>query len=263
MDPIPETDKESVKELSAKLKTVDPDKFGLLECHAAAIIEKHQEWCMVYRLPNGVSVNESEPETLRQKLLKCKTPSIADRIRLATQLARAVHSTHLLQLVHKSIRPENIITFKDKDSIIAQSFLFRFETSRDQPTILNGEGEWECNLYRHPQVQGPRIRERHFPKHDFYSLGVCLLEIALWESFVIWDIDNVISRPRTWTFSTTDPKNPVPPEEFVRNRLCKLSSAGMGEFYSDVVTWCITCLDPGKELDPPFVTFDFLVMVCC
>jgi hypothetical protein len=43
---------------------------------------------------------------------------------------------------------------------------------------------WDRNVYRHPLRQGDRPAEAYRMQHDIYSLGVCLLEIGLWESFV-------------------------------------------------------------------------------
>ncbi|KAF2842805.1 hypothetical protein M501DRAFT_925468, partial [Patellaria atrata CBS 101060] len=41
------------------------------------------------------------------------------------------------------------------------------------------------NFYRHPKRQGISPQDRYEPKHDVYSLGVCLLEFGLWESFIV------------------------------------------------------------------------------
>lgn len=44
--------------------------------------------------------------------------------------------------------------------------------------------EWFKDIYRHPDQQGANIKTQHNMGHDIYSLGVCLIEIALWETFV-------------------------------------------------------------------------------
>lgn len=48
-----------------------------------------------------------------------------------------------------------------------------------------GSDAWAERLYRHPHRQGLQIENRYNLGHDIYSLGVCLLEIGLWDSFVI------------------------------------------------------------------------------
>lgn len=49
-------------------------------------------------------------------------------------------------------------------------------------TSLRGEISWLKDIYRHPYRQGLQPQERYNIGHDIYSLGVCLLEIGLWES---------------------------------------------------------------------------------
>ncbi|EEU34409.1 uncharacterized protein NECHADRAFT_82257 [Fusarium vanettenii 77-13-4] len=43
--------------------------------------------------------------------------------------------------------------------------------------------------YRHPNRQGRTPRKDYIMQHDIFSLGVCLLEIGLWRSFVSYDSD--------------------------------------------------------------------------
>lgn len=56
--------------------------------------------------------------------------------------------------------------------------------ARGSPNRLYGDLEWERNLYRHPVRQGLWSEEAFIMQHDIYSLGVCLIEIALWQSFI-------------------------------------------------------------------------------
>ncbi|KAK8053251.1 hypothetical protein PG996_012552 [Apiospora saccharicola] len=51
-------------------------------------------------------------------------------------------------------------------------------------TIMSGGTEWVENMYRHPRRQGMDVQERCNIGHDIYSLGVCLLEIGLWNLLV-------------------------------------------------------------------------------
>ncbi|CAG8970828.1 hypothetical protein HYALB_00001616 [Hymenoscyphus albidus] len=50
-----------------------------------------------------------------------------------------------------------------------------------------GDETIERNLYRHPSRQGAIPADEFIMQHDIYNLGVCLLEIGLWESFVTYD----------------------------------------------------------------------------
>ncbi|KIY03302.1 uncharacterized protein Z520_01769 [Fonsecaea multimorphosa CBS 102226] len=42
---------------------------------------------------------------------------------------------------------------------------------------------WDEDIYRHPQMQG-KVKDKNNMGHDIYSLGVCLLELGLWDSLV-------------------------------------------------------------------------------
>ncbi|CAI6336155.1 unnamed protein product [Periconia digitata] len=175
--------KNFVRELAVKLNSANPATFGLLTCLGAAQHQPSLAFSIIFRMPD----NMAAPETLRAKL-PSTTPShsLSDRFRLAIQLARAVFHFHTFDMVHKSIRPENILLFRDSESTLGSAFLLGFERVRrdEDDTRLSGDEDWARNLCRHPQRQGPRLQERYIMPHDIYSLGVCLLEIGLWSSFV-------------------------------------------------------------------------------
>ena len=175
--------KETVRELGTKLKSTNPSTFGLLTCLGAVHHEKENEFDLIFRMPDKMS----DPETLRATITAgSSSHSLSDRFRLATQLALAVYSIHAFDMVHKSIRPENIVLFHDQESALGSAFLLGFERVRreEDNTKLTEDADWEKNLYRHPQRQGTKIRDRYIMQHDIYSLGVCMLEIGLWGSFV-------------------------------------------------------------------------------
>jgi len=172
---------------------------------------------------------------------------------LATQLARAVSSVHTFDMVHKNIRPENIILFRDSESTLGSAFLLGFETVRREQdgTRLRGDTDWVKNLYWHPQRQGSRIRERYIMQHDIYSLGVCLLEIGLWSSFVEYSNPNSCpTKSRTYDFRAESSDDFSPPELF-KSRLLSIATKElpekMGTKYARIVESCLTCLDLGNE----------------
>ncbi len=51
------------------------------------------------------------------------------------------------------------------------------------------------NFYRHPERQGPRPEEACQVQHDIYSLGICLLEVGLWDTFVRYSAEGVAEAP--------------------------------------------------------------------
>src|SRR5262249_5202138 len=123
--------------------------------------------------------------------------SLSAITRIAKQLVRSVSYIHTCDFVHKDIRPENILVFSSNESPLGSSFLLGFNQFRNAnfQTNLFGDPAWHRNLYRHPQRQGAFVQERYMMQHDIYSLGVCLLEIGLWRSFIWYPTDNGNSTP--------------------------------------------------------------------
>lgn len=250
LDSISDSSKDTVRELAVRLKCANPATFGLLTCLGAVHDEENNKFSLIFRMPDSMS----EPKTLRAKIMAYDTThSLSERFRLATQLARAVSSVHTFDMVHKNIRPENIILFRDSESTLGSAFLLGFETvRRDQDgTRLRGDTDWVKNLYLHPQRQGSRIRERYIMQHDIYSLGVCLLEIGLWSSFVEYGNPNSYpTKSRTYDFRAESSDGSSPPE-LVKSRLLSLAikelPEKMGTKYARVVESCLTCLDLGNE----------------
>jgi serine/threonine protein kinase len=111
--------------------------------------------------------------------------SLTARIRLAHSIARSLMYLHSVNWLHKGLRSDNIIFFvsgdrePDMDTQIVAGFEYARPDLSDEETD-KPRGRFEHNIYRHPEVLGahnPRSRK----SHDIYSLGVILIEIALWQ----------------------------------------------------------------------------------
>jgi hypothetical protein len=250
LDSVSQLSKEAVRDLAVKLRRTNPSTFGLLTCLGAVHNEIDDTFHLVFRMPD----NMSDPETLRSRIIaRNSNHSLSNRFRLARQLAQSVCSLHAFDLVHKSIRPENVVLFRDQESTLGSAFLLGFERVRAEveKTRLTEDDDWEKNLYRHPQRQGSKIRERYIMQHDVYSLGVCMLEIGLWTTFV--EYDNSSSEPKRsqkYDLGAECPKD-VNHSEVVKTQLISLAtgklSEKMGTKYARIVESCLTCLDVGNE----------------
>jgi len=103
-------------------------------------------------------------------------------------------------------------------------------------------------------------------QHDIYSLGVILLEIGLWTSFLSYDSDAVPSSPAsTHSIQPAIPNStykmltPADDQNASRRALAnKRMLEGlaerelrvrMGSRYADIVLLCLRCLDTGGESD--------------
>jgi len=157
---------------------------------------------------------------------------------------------HATQFVHKNIRPDTIIVLEQKDNVSMRwPFLIGFESFRiaEGKTTRSGDTSWEKNLYRHPARQGLRPEEDYIMQHDIYSLGICLLEIGLWTSFLLWsdghftpmaelEVDTRVEVKERRKRAFNSKKNLV---QLARQKLPLL----MGNLYAEVVISCLTCLD--------------------
>jgi serine/threonine protein kinase len=134
--------------------------------------------------------------TLSQYLLDHpRKPSLNYRISLCYQLAMAVLQTQTLGLVHKNIRPENMLlsrgTNSYADTICAEPtpvvYLSGWQYARQVDhgvTNLRNETTLQKKIYQHPERQLPLADKEYSMAHDVYSLGVCMLEILNWESLL-------------------------------------------------------------------------------
>jgi hypothetical protein len=158
-----------------------------------------------------------------------------------------VSYVHTYGFVHKGIRSDIILIFKDQESTLGSLFLVGFKTFRmaDGRTLRRGDSAWERNIYRHPQRQGLHPDEDYTMQHDIYSLGVCLLEIGLWESFVTY---NTHGDPSPSPALGIHPESPNLKKPFsIKEGLTALAKdvlpKKMGNRYAQIVVTCLTCLD--------------------
>ncbi|KAK6503325.1 hypothetical protein TWF481_008348 [Arthrobotrys musiformis] len=256
--------KSDVESLARRLQQVDPDTFGLLQCYG---LIKHrdpntkalQAIDAIYRTPDTAE----PPTSLRQHLLQQRPISITAIVQLAKELIKSVSYIHACNFVHKNITPENILIFSNNQSSLGRGFLLGFDQFRNAnfQTSYFGDFAWHRNLYRHPQRQGPFVQDRYIMQHDIYSIGVCLLEIGLWQSFVCYpDFMNADTTPTLGetiraiglqltnkAFETRDL------DIFMQIKDCLVALARsnlphrMGDRYTDIVLACLTCLDLGNE----------------
>ena len=114
-------------------------------------------------------------------------PLLGDRFRLAHALAASLLEFHKLGWLHKSISSYNIVFFKSSHSSqtdlwksLERPYVVGFEHSRPNEEQAFTSRLLPAHLdYQHPKfLDGARFR----PEFDFYSLGIVLLEIGLWNS---------------------------------------------------------------------------------
>ncbi|KAF3916852.1 hypothetical protein ABW20_dc0109835 [Dactylellina cionopaga] len=157
-----------------------------------------RQYQMILSFPAGMS----SPRSLRDVLLDASIsrPCIGSRVQLGQAIATAVLYTHTSGLVHKSLRPENILLFQSEYQAAVEDdefesstpslgtpFLTGFGSAREESpstdSSLRTNEDWECDLYNHPSRQRQPTM-RYTMSHDMYSVGVLLLEIGFWGSLI-------------------------------------------------------------------------------
>jgi hypothetical protein len=248
----PSTLTKDVRDLARKLSHADPFTFSLLNCRGVIKVvdparKKITSFDFVFKVPEGME----NPRSLRDILILGDNKlSLSDRFKVAQQLATSVSYIHTYGFVHKNIRPETVLIFQNQKSLLGASFLLGFERFRlvDGRTMRFGDCIWEKDLYRHPRRQGLRPEEDYTMQHDIYSLGVCLLEIGLWESFVLYHNEGTDPSPSTALSILNDAeKDEIKKAFLVKDALVDLAKqrlpSRMGDKYTEIVVTCLTCLD--------------------
>ncbi|KAF2791277.1 hypothetical protein K505DRAFT_419250 [Melanomma pulvis-pyrius CBS 109.77] len=259
-----------VRDLATRLSQVDPLVFGLLSCKGVMYSDTNQpepEFSFVLRIPQGMEALQS----LRQLLLSSdQNISLSQKFRMARELARSISSVHTFNFVHKNIRPESVLCFENVESSQSRAFLVGFDCFRsaDGGTNLLGDMDWDKNVYRHPLRQGNHPAESYRIQHDIYSLGVCLLELGIWDSFVMYTPDKarqpcasrVYSDFTTWLQRKRELESPgfTAHNNFLnavafrlKDYLVDLAEERlphrMGDLYTKIVLTCLTCLDGNDD----------------
>lgn len=111
--------------------------------------------------------------------------------------------------------------------------------------------------------------------HDIYSLGVCFLEIGLWQSYAVYNASGIVEAPGQVLGLTLDEIRRMRPKA-LKERLVALAtrriSQAMGGIYTEVVIECLTCLDnkdddeeesdDDKDADSALVGVQYIEKVC-
>jgi hypothetical protein len=243
---IGQVDKD-IRLLATKLHCADPSTFSVLKCRGMVKMKSSNgsrttAFQLVFDVPSP-----GEPRSLRNYIALNTPHTLTERVDVAKQLARSVSFMHTLDFVHKNIRPENFIGFDETG--LGSFYLAGFEhvRSADGITQYRSDADWHKNIYRHPERQGRRIEEKYRMQHDIYSLGVCLLEVGLWKTLVLYGADGKIRSPNTELFRSSIEelrrKKPIEIKDLLvdmaRNDLAPI----VGDLYKGVVLNCLTCLD--------------------
>lgn len=124
--------------------------------------------------------------TLRELLGTASKPSLSSRMSLCATLGRFLYSFLAVNWLHKGLRSQNVVFFSDDSTLpdLSEPFVSGFGLSRpgfkpdltEKPTFNRFQ-----DIYRHLQAQSSEGGGSYRKSYDIYSLGVIMVEIALWE----------------------------------------------------------------------------------
>jgi serine/threonine protein kinase len=264
--------KEIASCLSRQLNQSSPSR-GILKCLGYREIPGLE---LVFECPE----NASKPQTLGSLISNDVDRGYAGgrplehRFRIARQIAEAVLSVHTCSRVHKNIRPDTILIFngaptsnaattnsgRSDDAGIGTPYLTDWIMLRKMtaPSTMAGENDWLKDIYRHPRRQGLQPEQRYNMGHDIYSLGVCLLEIGLWEPLIVKrDNDqkmcdkyrNVALKLGLVKPEDADKTKVLTKPNILQQVMVGLAEAELpqrlGTAFSKLVVSCLTCLEGG------------------
>lgn len=241
----------SIHDLARLLRNVEPFTSGLLKCEGIieVSVDHKPQYELVLEVPSGLHTLR----TLRSLILEEPQCSLTKRVQLAKQLARSVIFVHTIGCVHKGIRPETVLVFSQDDESIGRAFLTGFEriSCPEDQFSPPWDLDWERSLYRHPRRQGLWPDVCFSMQDDIYSLGVCLLEIALWRSFVEMNGASKIPWAEMGIEEALTGEDEQWGRQAIKRQLLGLAKQRLpclvGDRYTNLVLACLCCLDSGEE----------------
>jgi hypothetical protein len=258
----------SVRDLAYRLQHTKPEVFNLLSCEG--FYEQYHygmNLTVIFRAPPDFN----NPQSLRDQLISNAEPApVSERLSVAQELAKALGYAHALGFTHIDVHPENIIRLQTRDKNGSSAFFAALVGATDDSLSPDGEIPLGRSVYRHPSTQYTDAVKVPILQHDIYSLGVCLLEIGLWQSFISYDAHTMRTTLSRIT-GIADDASQGEVEQFlvksakqrfvdlIRNELCD----SMGMEYSEIVEMCLTCLDPYNSCSVPceFETDEYDIQV--
>ena len=232
---------------SLRSKGVLESIFPILQCRGYYHEPARTRFGIVYQLPE--KAQNTIPMSLARMFTETQSmnqqPSLTQRFKLASSLVSHVLSFHRGGWLHRSISALNIICFPHAFPSIAASlakaYFIGFNHSRvnddDEYSSPSGpEIEYQHPLYqRNTQAYSDdmRSRNRFCQEFDYYSVGLVLIEIALW-------------RPLS-SMTRGVEGSPVEMLEQLQKKYVPLVKISMGDIYYDAVRYCLTVSDESQN----------------
>ncbi|KAF8043763.1 hypothetical protein BT93_A1932 [Corymbia citriodora subsp. variegata] len=152
---------------------------NLLPLHGFCSSSKHGEYMLVYPF----MVNRSLDCLLRGQSTEVRPLDWPTRKKIASGVARGISHLHALRIIHRDIKPDNILLDEDFEVRIGDFGLALFMDEYNDKAVSEGEPNGEdayftdCTMGTLGYMDPERFTGRNSVKSDVYGFGVTLLEL--------------------------------------------------------------------------------------
>jgi predicted ATPase/signal transduction histidine kinase/tRNA A-37 threonylcarbamoyl transferase component Bud32 len=133
------------------------------------LIKNDNRWVLVFEDIGGDSL---------YNLMQVQTLSLITSLRIAIALANALGELHANNIIHKDIKPANIIVNLDDNKVKITDFSISSRLSLENREINNPNAIEGTLIYMSPEQTGRMNRSVDY-RTDFYSFGVVLYEMLV------------------------------------------------------------------------------------
>ena len=173
---------------------------GILKLTGWTIDRARTRFAYAYEIPRPIETNDEHPVELQPRSLLSflqnggdadanNIPSLENRYRLALNIALSLMRLHEVNVTHRNVNSGNILFFVEKGQQSRAERIWKGPVLRKPyltglHQLTNGNATYDrdspfSGIYYHPSLTGP-IQIPYDLVHDYYSLGLILLEIGLW-----------------------------------------------------------------------------------
>ena len=138
--------------------------------HIVGVIDAGEEQGRPY-----IVLEYVDGETLKQRIARVGRLPVAEAVAYAIEIARALAAAHAQRVVHRDIKPQNVLIDRDGRARVTDFGIARSLEPTQQELTATGRVLGTTEYVAPEQALGERVTERS----DLYSLGIVLFEMLV------------------------------------------------------------------------------------